>query len=209
MREPTRLFALRHGQTAWNAEQRIQGHTDIPLDATGHWQAAQLAQALADEPLVVVYSSDLRRAYETAQPLAAITGAPLVTDVRLRERGFGAFEGHTYADIERLWPAESARWRRRESGAGPEGGEPLETFHARCVAAVCELAAAHAGQCIAIVSHGGVLDSLYRAAVGVDLAAPRSWQLGNASINRLLFNGERLSLVGWSDAQHLAVPGVS
>jgi probable phosphoglycerate mutase len=208
MREPTRLFALRHGQTAWNAEQRIQGHTDIPLDATGRWQAAQLAHALADEPLAVVYSSDLRRAFETAQPLAAATGAPLVTDARLRERGFGAFEGHTYADIDKLWPAESARWRRRESGAGPEGGEPLESFHARCVGAVCELAAAHAGQCIAIVAHGGVLDSLYRAAVGVDLAAPRSWQLGNASINRLLFNGERLSLVGWSDAQHLVVPDV-
>ncbi len=208
MREPTRLFALRHGQTAWNAEQRIQGHTDIPLDATGHWQAAQLARALADEPLAAVYSSDLQRALATARPLAAATGAPLVTDVRLRERGFGAFEGHTYADIERLWPQESARWRRRESGAGPQGGEELETFHARCVAVVSELAAAHAGQCIAIVSHGGVLDSLYRAAVGVDLAAPRSWQLGNAAINRLLFNGERLSLVGWSDAQHLALPDV-
>jgi 2,3-bisphosphoglycerate-dependent phosphoglycerate mutase len=76
------------------------------------------------------------------------------------------------------------------------------------VSAVHELAAAHAGQCIAIVAHGGVLDCLYRAAVGVDLAAPRSWQLGNATINRLLFNGERLSLVGWSDAQHLAVPDV-
>ncbi len=208
MREPTRLFALRHGQTAWNAEQRIQGQTDIPLDATGHWQAAQLAQALADEPLAAVYSSDLQRAVATATPLCAATGAPLHTDVRLRERGFGAFEGHTHADVERLWPAESARWRRRESGPGPGGAEALEAFYARCVMAVCGLAAAHAGQCIAIVAHGGVLDSLYRAAVGVDLAAPRSWQLGNASINRLLFNGQRLSLVGWSDAQHLVVPEV-
>jgi probable phosphoglycerate mutase len=207
MREPTRIFALRHGQTAWNAEMRLQGHTDVPLDATGHWQAAQLARALADEPLAAVYSSDLLRALATAQAVAVAAGAPLITDLRLRERGFGVFEGHTYADIERLWPQESARWRRRESGAGPQGGEPLETFHARCIEAVSALAAAHAGQCIAIVSHGGVLDSLYRAAVGVDLVAPRSWQLGNATINRLLFNGERFSLVGWSDAQHLMVPG--
>ena len=123
--------------------------------------------------------------------------------MQLRERGFGVFEGHTYTDIERLWPAESARWRRRESGAAPDGGEPLESFYERCVVTVCSMAALHAGQCIAIVAHGGVLDCLYRAAVGVDLAAPRSWQLGNATINRLLFNGERLSLVGWSDEGHL------
>jgi 2,3-bisphosphoglycerate-dependent phosphoglycerate mutase len=93
---------------------------------------------------------------------------------------------------------------RREPGAGPEGGEPLEAFYERCVTAVTELAAAHPGQTLAIVAHGGVLDCLYRAAVGVALSAPRSWQIGNAAINRLLFNGERLSLVGWSDEGHLA-----
>ena len=203
MREPTLLFALRHGQTAWNAEQRIQGQLDVPLDDTGRWQAARLAQALAGEAIAAIYSSDLQRAHATAHALAGATGAPLQTDVRLRERGFGAFEGHTYMDIERLWPLETARWRRREPGAGPEGGEALELFNARCVDTVCALAAAHPGQQIAVVAHGGVLDCLYRAAVGIDLRAPRSWQLGNATINRLLFNGERLSLVGWSDQAHL------
>lgn len=132
------------------------------------------------------------------------TGVPVTRDPRLRERGFGVFEGHTYADVERRWPVEMARWRRREPGAGPEGGEPLESFYARCVGAVTERAEAHPGQTIAIVAHGGVLDCLYRAAVGVALAAPRSWAIGNATINRLLFNGERLSLVGWSDEGHLA-----
>jgi 2,3-bisphosphoglycerate-dependent phosphoglycerate mutase len=194
---------LRHGQTAWNAEHRIQGQLDVPLDATGRWQAERLAQALADEPLAAIYSSDLQRALATAQALAERTGAPLRTDAQLRERGFGIFEGHTYADIERLWPVETARWRRREPGAGPEGGEPLEGFYERCVLTVCSLAARHPGQTIAIVAHGGVLDCLYRAAVGAELAAPRGWQLGNAAINRLLFNGERLSLVGWSDQAHL------
>jgi probable phosphoglycerate mutase len=203
MQEPTLLYALRHGQTAWNAEQRIQGQTDVPLDATGRWQAERLAQALAHEPLAVIYSSDLQRALATARALAGTTGAAITTDARLRERGFGAFEGHTYSDIERLWPAETARWRRRESGTGPEGGEALEAFYARSVDTVCELAAGHAGQTIAVVCHGGVLDCLYRAAVGVSLTAPRGWQMGNATINRLLFNGERLSLVGWSDASHL------
>ncbi len=203
MIEPTRLFAIRHGQTAWNAGLRIQGHIDEPLDDTGRWQADRLAQALAGESLAAVYSSDLQRARATAQPLAAATGAPLVTDARLRERAFGRFEGQTYAEIERLWPEEAERWRRREPGFGPGGGEALQDFYARCVDTVLALAAAHPGQAIAVVAHGGVLDCLYRAATGVDLSAPRSWSIGNATINRLLFNGERLQLVAWSDAGHL------
>jgi 2,3-bisphosphoglycerate-dependent phosphoglycerate mutase len=111
---------LRHGQTAWNAEHRIQGHTDIPLDTTGHWQATQLARALADEPLAAIYSSDLLRAWATAQPLAAATGAPLVSDRRLRERGFGAFEGHTYADIDKLWPPRQRAGVAARAAPGPK-----------------------------------------------------------------------------------------
>jgi len=203
MIEPTLLFVLRHGQTAWNAEQRIQGQLDVPLDETGRWQAARLAQALAGEDIRAIYSSDLLRAHATATAIAEACGAAITNDSRLRERGFGVFEGHTYAEIEQRWPAEVSRWRRREPGAGPEGGEPLERFYERCVGAVTELAAAHPGQTIAIVAHGGVLDCLYRAAVGIELSAPRGWQIGNAAINRLLFNGERLGLVGWSDEGHL------
>lgn len=207
MREPTRLFALRHGRTAWNAETRIQGQMDAPLDEMGRWQARRLAEALAGEPIAAIYSSDLQRALHTAQALAQSTGAPLHTDVRLRERGFGRFEGRTYAEIEATWPEAALRWRQREVNFEPGGGEALTPFFARCISAVCELAVAHPGQSIAIVAHGGVLDCLYRAAVGVDLNAPRSWQLGNASINRLLFNAEGLglglSLVGWNDDAHL------
>lgn len=206
MREPTRVFALRHGQTAWNATLRMQGQLDIPLDGTGHWQAARLAQALQAEPLAAVYSSDLQRALATAQPLAAATGAALSTHRDLRERGFGCFEGHTFAEIESRWPDDSARWRRREPGFGPAGGESLETFYERCVGAALALAAGHAGEAIAIVAHGGVLDCLYRAALGIALDAPRSWQLGNATINRLLFNGEGFALVGWNDQAHLTAP---
>ena len=203
MREPTRLFVLRHGRTAWNAEARIQGQLDVPLDEVGRWQAERLAAALADEGITTVYSSDLQRALATAQPLVARTGAMLHTDACLRERGFGSFEGQTYAEIEATWPEAALRWRQREVNFQPGGGEALTPFFERCVGAVCALAANHPGQTIAVVAHGGVLDCLYRAAVGVDLTAPRSWLLGNASINRLLFNGEGLSLVGWSDDAHL------
>lgn len=206
MREPTLVFALRHGETAWNAEQRIQGQLDPPLNERGHRQARALAAALAGEGIDVIYSSDLARALQTAQALQLTTGAPLFTDAALRERGFGRFEGLTYAEIEQRWPDELARWRRRDAGFAPGGGEALAAFHARCVGAASALAERHPGQTIALVAHGGVLDGLYRAATGADLAAPRTWQLGNAAINRLLWHGTGFSLVGWNDEAHLLAP---
>ncbi len=203
MDEATRIFLLRHGQTAWNAQQRLQGQLDIPLDDTGHWQAARLAAALAGEPLAAIYSSDLLRACQTAAPLAATLGLAVTVDRGLRERGFGRFEGCTYQEVEQRWPDEALRWRRREPDFGPGGGEPLRDFYARCVATVERLASAHPGQDVAIVAHGGVLDCVHRAAARIGLQAPRTWQLGNATINRLLLTGQGLALVGWNDAGHL------
>ncbi len=203
MIEPTRIFALRHGQTAWNADGRLQGHLDIPLDATGRWQAERLAQALAGEDLAAIYSSDLQRALATAQALAGTTGAAITTDRQLRERGFGWFEGYAYADIQRLWPEEAERWRRREPEFEPGGGESLVDFSRRCVTAVAAWAEKHPGQAIAVVAHGGVLDCLYRAATRQALEAPRSWQMGNAAVNRLLYANEGFAVVGWSDTAHL------
>ena len=203
MGEATRILAVRHGQTAWNADSRIQGHTDIALDDVGRWQAGRLAVALADEPLHAVYSSDLSRARQTAAPLAARVGLELRIDAGLRERGFGDFEGLSFAQIEQRWPAQAARWRRREPDFGPNDGEMLREFRARVVAAVERLARAHRGECIALVTHGGVLDLLYREAARLALDAPRTWELGNAGINRLLHNGEGLVLVGWGDVGHL------
>ena len=201
--EPTRLFVLRHGQTAWNAQLRIQGHLDMPLNALGRWQADRLADALQDEELAAIYSSDLLRACETAAPLARARALPVITDTGLRERAFGHFEGCTFQEIEERWPEDATRWRQREPGFGPGGGEALRDFYARCVQAALNLASRHAGQTIALVAHGGVLDCLYRAAVGIELQAPRSWQVANATVNRMLWTPQGLSLVGWNDAAHL------
>jgi probable phosphoglycerate mutase len=203
--QATRILAIRHGETDWNLEGRIQGQLDIALNATGIWQAARLAAALADETLDAVYSSDLRRAVATARPLADACGLPVVTDLGLRERGFGRFEGQRHADIAQRWPVDHERWRRRDPAFGAPGGETLEQFDARAIAAVERLAARHPGAAIAVVSHGGVMDCLYRAASRVALDAPRSWQLGNASVNRLLYTASGFTLVGWSDAGHLDV----
>ena len=150
-----------------------------------------------------IYASDLRRAYETAQAVARGSGLAIVTDVGLRERGFGVFEGLTFKEIEQRWPDQSERWRRRDPDFSPEGGETLRDFFARTVETATRLAAAHSGQTIALVAHGGVMDCLYRAASRIALDAPRSWQLGNASINRLLYTPQGFTLVGWSDTYHL------
>ena len=199
----TRVFVVRHGQTAWNAQSRIQGNTDIGLDATGLRQAQALGTALADEGLDAIYASDLSRAIETARPAAAQAGLAIVTDPCLRERGFGIFEGLTHAEVAQHWPDEAARWRRRDAHFGPEGGETLAAFYARSVACAERIAARHAGQTIAIVTHGGVLDCLYRAATRASLQAPRTWHLGNAVVNRLLHSPQGFALVGWNDAMHL------
>ncbi|HWP20258.1 MAG TPA: histidine phosphatase family protein [Burkholderiaceae bacterium] len=200
----TRIIAIRHGETAWNVDTRIQGHLDIPLNDTGRWQARRLAQALADETLDAIYASDLQRAWETARYVSEAVGVPVTAERGLRERGFGRFEGHTFKEIEERWPQEALRWRKRDIDFGPEGGETLRGFYERVVTTAARLAAAHRGQAIALVAHGGVLDCLYRAASRVDLHAPRTWELGNASINRLLHTEDGFTLVGWADTMHLA-----
>ncbi len=199
----TRIVAVRHGETAWNADSRIQGYIDIPLNDTGRWQARRLADALAYEALDVIYASDLSRAFETAQAVARVQGRPVNVEPLLRERHFGAFQGRVFKDIEQQLPEQAERWRKRDPDFSPEGGESLRVFYERCVGAAERLAAAHPGQTLALVAHGGVMDCLYRAALRIDLQAPRSWQLGNASINRLLYTEQGFTVVGWSDTAHL------
>jgi probable phosphoglycerate mutase len=200
----TRILLIRHGQTDWNLEARLQGHTDVPLNAAGQEQARRLRRALLGESLEAVYTSDLQRALQTAQAVAEATGAPLRPEPALRERGFGAFEGQAMAELQALWPAEWQRWQAREPGFAAPGGETLQDFYDRCVGAAARLAAAHAGGAIALVAHGGVLDCLYRAATRQPLDAPRTWRLGNAALNRLLHSPEGFTLVGWDDDSHLA-----
>jgi probable phosphoglycerate mutase len=199
----TRVVAIRHGETAWNVDTRIQGQLDVELNDAGREQARRLARALADDGLTAVYASDLRRAAATAQALCESVGLPLVCDRALRERAFGAFEGLTWAEVEMNHPLESRRWRERDVTFGPPGGETLSEFYERAVTAIASIAARHRGEHIAVVTHGGVLDALYRASSRIALDAPRTWQLRNASINRVLHGGQGFVLVGWDDRQHL------
>ena len=203
MVEPTRIIAIRHGETTWNVDTRIQGHLDIPLSANGRWQAERLADALQDEPITAIYASDLTRAWETAQYVARACGVAVTPEIGLRERGFGDFEGKTFAEIELLLPEQSLRWRKRDPEFSPRGGESLLALRTRVVEAAQRLAALHPGQQIALIGHGGVMDVLYRAATRLDIQAPRTWALGNAAINRLMWTPEGFTLVGWADTHHL------
>jgi probable phosphoglycerate mutase len=203
----TRIIAVRHGETAWNVDTRIQGQLDIGLNTRGQWQAEQLGRALAEEPIARIYASDLSRAHATALAIARHNIHPAAQAVHphsgLRERAFGIFEGQTYADIETQWPEESRRWRQREPDFAPPGGETPVQMRERVERTVNALAAEHPDEQIVLVAHGGVMDMLYRLATQQDVRAPRTWELGNTAINRLLWTPDGLTLVGWADTRHL------
>jgi probable phosphoglycerate mutase len=206
--DATRLIAVRHGETAWNVEARLQGQLDIPLNPRGADQARRAARVLSDDAIDVVVSSDLARAHATAQAIASFNRCPLLLDPGLRERSFGSFQGLTHQEVADRWPEQSARWKSRDPDFAPGDGESLRTFFARCVEATLRIAEAHAGRTVVLVAHGGVMDCLYRAASRIPLDAQRSWSLDNAAINRLLHTDSGLTLVGWNDVGHLADPAL-
>lgn len=203
----TEILLIRHGETDWNAERRMQGHVDIALNAEGLRQARALGQALRGEALDAVFSSDLLRAYHTAQAIAAGRGMQVQTDPGLRERCYGAFEGLRHEDIRQRYPEAYAAWQAREADArlpdGERAAETLREFSARAVGAVVGLAVAHNLPRIAVVSHGGLLECIYREARGIGWGTPRDFDIRNASINRLRWNGKVLRVVAWGDVSHL------
>jgi probable phosphoglycerate mutase len=209
--QATRIIAVRHGETAWNQDTRIQGHLDIALNDTGRWQAQRLAQALAEEDIDAIYASDLERAHHTALSIGQVKNLDVTTHTGLRERLFGSFQGKTFTEIETALPDQALQWRKRVPDFAPEGGESLLQFRERILHTVLGLAAQNTGKQIVIAAHGGVMDVLYRAATGQDLQAPRTWELGNAAINRLLWSPGsphdsgygQFTLVGWADSFHL------
>lgn len=202
--ETTRILAIRHGETAWNAQTRIQGHIDIPLNDHGVWQASQLATALQDEQIDVVYASDLNRAFTTANAIAQPRSLTVQQLPALRERHLGQFQGQTWTEIETRHPEDALRWRQRDPEWTPVGGgESLLVLAERVQQCAHDLASRHQGQHIAWVTHGGVLDVLYRLATGQSLQAARTWGLRNTAINRLLWTPQGLQLVGWADERHL------
>lgn len=200
----TRLTFIRHGQTDWNHGGRIQGHLDIPLNALGLQQAQCMGAALADNGIDAIYSSDLARAWDTAKALQAHTQIPLVAEQGLRERSFGRLQGQTLEEMFAQDPVLATAFQTRDPQYQPPEGESMLEFRKRVLDTVYRLAQQHPGEHIAIVAHGGVLDMVYRDAVGLDLQAQRSWTIDNTSVHRLLWTSEGLRLLAWGDVSHLA-----
>lgn len=204
---PTTIILIRHGETAWNAERRLQGHLDIPLNPEGERQAALLAGALASSAIDLIVSSDLSRARQTAQAVAKLHGLSLHSDPALRERAYGGFEGLLYSEIEARFPADFAAWQARDVDAPlPEGkhqGESFRDFFARATGAILAWGAQHHGKTIVLVAHGGVLECAYRLALGLPLESPRDFTIFNASINRFTLADGQLSLQSWGEVAHL------
>jgi probable phosphoglycerate mutase len=203
----TTILLIRHGETAWNAERRLQGHLDIALNAEGERQAAALGEALAGERIDLVVSSDLMRARQTAAAIAGRRGQGLTQDPALRERCYGGFEGLLYSEIAARFPREFAAWQARNVDAqlppGTNQGESFRQFFERVMGAILEHARRHPGKTLALVAHGGVLECAYRAALGLSLETPRDFKVHNASINRFVLEEGSLRLVSWGEVEHL------
>jgi probable phosphoglycerate mutase len=201
------ILLIRHGETDWNAERRLQGHLDIELNSTGVRQAMMLAEALREEQLDAIYASDLRRARQTAQAIAATRNAGVQIEPDLRERCYGAFEGLRHAEIgERFPQAHQAMLARDMDARYPPGvhvAETLREFSARSINALMRLLNISTHRKIAVVTHGGVLDCLNRAARGIDFSNARDVEIPNAGINRFLWKDDKLRIAQWGDVAHL------
>jgi probable phosphoglycerate mutase len=204
----TQILFIRHGETEWNRVKRIQGYIDIPLATSGLEQAERLARRLADEAqqgarIDAIYSSDLQRAQQTAQPIARVAGLPLQLREGLRERSYGAFEGYDRDQIAERYPDEYERWQSRDAGFAPPEGESMRTFYHRVMDAIAPIVAAHPGGRVACVAHGGVLDCVYRFARDLSLEVPRDYALLNTSVNVVEFDGGKATVKSWADVSHL------
>jgi probable phosphoglycerate mutase len=206
----TRFIVVRHGQTRWNVEMRVQGQEDSPLTDEGLAQAEAIARRLAEERFDVLVSSDLGRALQTAEPIARRCGLPIVRDARLRERHFGEGEGLAYDEIDRRWPDAFSRVRETDPDAVIPGGETRRQFHDRVHRAFESLVREYEGKRVAVVTHGGVLAALYRMVHSIPVGRPHKIPISNASYNAIAFSADAWSVETWDDVGHLpgAVPFV-
>jgi len=199
----TRLCIVRHGETAWNAEHRVQGQLDIPLNDFGLKQAQAVGAALKGERFDAIYSSDLMRARQTAQPIAEALSMKVLADRNLRERHYGIFERLTYAEVKQKFPEDYARFEARDPEYAFRTGERLQDFYDRSIAVISRIAKQHEGQHVLVFTHGGVLDMFYRYATGLSISAERKFGIPNAGLNRIELTSTGWQIVTWADSAHL------
>jgi 2,3-bisphosphoglycerate-dependent phosphoglycerate mutase len=199
----TRICLVRHGETEWNAERRIQGQIDIGLNETGLRQAEAAGRWLRPAGIVAIYSSDLKRAWATASAIGLALGLPVVAAPELRERRYGVFEGLTYDEARQNHPAGYAAFEGRNADYNFEHGESLAEMFARVTGRLKAIAAAHPGQAVAVVVHGGVLDIINRFVRGNPLEMPRDFLIPNAGLNWLATVDGVWRIETWGETGHL------
>lgn len=189
----TTILLARHGESDWNRDQRWQGHADRPLTELGRRQARELAERLAHTDLDAVYSSDLRRAQETAEIVGRTHGLDVKTMPALREVDVGSWSGLTRAEAEQRYPEGYLRWLAGEEGW--DDGETYDELGARVVGAVREIAADHPGERVLVLAHGGSIRAVHAAALGVDVHTYRRLQRvePNASLSAVCIEDGRLT----------------
>jgi len=202
----TRICFIRHGETNWNAERRMQGHIDIPLNANGISQAERLANALirVKHSFDVIYSSDLERALHTANAVARALSLDVQITPRLRERNVGKLQGLLLAEAPVLLPEIWQRHIARELDHDLGGGESIRTFHQRMQDILELFLNEHRGQSVLAVSHGGSLDMIYRIVTQQALDAERVAVVPNTSLNWITHDGSTWSVECWADTSHLS-----
>lgn len=204
----TRICFIRHGETDWNVEKRIQGQIDIPLNETGHAQALAMAFNAGHHNFSAIYSSDLGRARQTAEALADRYEFSVKELSLLRERNYGIFQNVTKPDAGTQFPEAYKYYEARDLDYDFETGESLNAFAKRVEEAVDWLTRHHDGHTIAAVTHAGVLDILYRRATGRPLHTPRDFHIPNCALNWFHFDnqggeGHGWHLEAWDDHHHL------
>jgi probable phosphoglycerate mutase len=202
----TRICFVRHGETTWNVERRMQGHIDIPLNTTGMAQAKRLANALMQNKYSfnAIYSSDLERALHTANAVANALSLAVQTTPQLRERNVGQLQGLLLSEapvlLPEIWQSHIARELDHDLG----GGESIRAFHQRMQGVLELLLRQHRGQSILAVSHGGSLDMIYRIVTQQALDAERVAVVPNTSLNWITHDGSVWSIQRWADTSHLS-----
>ena len=199
----TRICFVRHGETDWNIALRMQGHIDLALNAKGEAQAQAAGRYFSGAQLPALYSSDLLRARQTAQPIAAALGLSVALRPALRERNFGRCEGLTFAEIVEQFPDDARAIKRRDPDYVSPGGESRRQHQFRILECVAALVGEHPGQSIVVVTHGGVLDVVYRRVHDFPPEAPRDYAIPNAGINWVSIDGERWLIESWGETPHL------
>ena len=197
------LILIRHGETVWNKERRMQGHSDSPLSEKGLRQAQLLGKRMAQMKFDALYSSDSGRAHHTARCVAEATGHRIIVEPRLRERNFGVLEGLTREEMEARYPDEYARFKSRDPHFEMPRGESGTAFRRRAVDCMDEIVARHPRQLVVVVTHGLVLDVFYRIAMGIAFEERRIHELVNAGLNRLRHDGGTWHIEAWGDGSHL------